>query len=173
MLSAGTGGPHASSLTRIRFFDFSPLVSLGLPTWGIAGLMGPSVDLGFSEALCAGIVSWSAKAPMQQHLFFRGRIVLNHSEFILLENLTSRYEVPCVLDLKMGTRQHGDDASEEKAANQIRKCQQSTSAVIGVRVCGMQVRGVLVHTTGWLGHPVASTLHRGHSPAVFSRFQHG
>ncbi|XP_057378411.1 inositol hexakisphosphate kinase 1-like [Daphnia carinata] len=61
--------------------------------------------------------------------------------FMMLENVASasKFERPCVLDLKMGTRQHGDDASAEKRNRQMAKCAASTSASLGLRLCGMKV----------------------------------
>eukprot|EP00731_Ephydatia_muelleri_P007697 Em0004g35a len=60
-------------------------------------------------------------------------------DYIVLEDLTARYHSPCILDLKVGTRQHGDDASEEKKIMHTKMCTDSTSSSLGVRLCGAQM----------------------------------
>ncbi|KAF1763314.1 hypothetical protein GCK72_011580 [Caenorhabditis remanei] len=58
--------------------------------------------------------------------------------FIVLSDLTYRMKSPRILDLKLGTRQHGDQATVAKIACMTAKCQSTTSASLGIRLCGMK-----------------------------------
>ena len=59
--------------------------------------------------------------------------------FILLENLTFGMEQPSILDLKMGTRTHGEDDPPYKIKEKVEKAANSTTGKLGVRLHGMQV----------------------------------
>jgi inositol-hexakisphosphate kinase len=61
------------------------------------------------------------------------------NQYLVLEDLTSQYKQPCVLDLKLGTRQHGLNETAEKIKSKTAKVKNSTSSSLGLRVCGMQV----------------------------------
>ena len=81
---------------------------------------------------------WSLRC-MASHLQKLQQSGVRRMPCILLEDLTRHYKQPCILDIKMGTRSYPDDASAHKRARHIEKCQSTTSASLGARICGMQV----------------------------------
>ena len=62
------------------------------------------------------------------------------SPHLELEDLTHGMQRPCLIDIKMGTRQHTSAMSPEKIAYVSGKCRDTTSAALGVRVTGLMVR---------------------------------
>ncbi|CAO3686228.1 unnamed protein product [Rhizopus stolonifer] len=82
---------------------------------------------------------WSLQIYSRDLQRIKNRKQTSEQKYILIEDLTDGIKYPCVLDLKMGTRQYGVYATREKMKSQTIKCEKSTSKTLGVRVCGMQV----------------------------------
>ena len=62
----------------------------------------------------------------------------------MLENLVANFEYPCIMDLKMGTRLHDDNATETKKQSHESKVNETTSGALGLRITGIQV--IYIHT---------------------------
>eukprot|EP01130_Rhizamoeba_saxonica_P017293 TRINITY_DN8333_c0_g1_i1.p1 TRINITY_DN8333_c0_g1~~TRINITY_DN8333_c0_g1_i1.p1 ORF type:complete len:321 (-),score=44.10 TRINITY_DN8333_c0_g1_i1:69-1031(-) len=60
-------------------------------------------------------------------------------KFICMEDMCNGFQKPCVMDLKIGTRTHVDDAPPDKIERMKNKCRYTTSASLGFRFGGMQV----------------------------------
>ena len=96
-------------------------------------LLEDNPSLGHGPALMAEVNRGPAQNRNSVDTKEQGQI------FLVLENLLSPFERPCVLDLKLGTRQHADNADPEKKRKAIKKCAQTTSKDLGLRCCGMRV----------------------------------
>lgn len=58
----------------------------------------------------------------------------------MLENLLADFNNPCILDMKLGRKQRAFDCTEAKRQLLESRCANSTSASLGFRICGMQVK---------------------------------
>lgn len=58
----------------------------------------------------------------------------HNADYIVLEDLTAVYRHPCLLDIKMGVRQWGDDATPKKIEYEKFKVRVGSSALAGLCV---------------------------------------
>ena len=85
-----------------------------------------------------GIVKCAADATTH----FQAVVAPQHGEltahsYLVLDDVTSNFDIPCIMDIKIGTVSHEPDATPEKMAREGRKYPQQV--MFGFRIVGMRV----------------------------------
>ncbi|KAJ4829556.1 Inositol polyphosphate multikinase beta [Turnera subulata] len=60
---------------------------------------------------------------------------------LVLEDVVSKYILPCIMDIKIGSRTWYPQASEDYIQRCLKKDRETTSLSLGFRICGFQVYG--------------------------------
>ena len=113
---------------RLPSSGFSSGATSGMPSPAAAAAAAMELEMELGQKIPRPINPKEARAQQGSRVEY----------FLLLEDLTSGMRRPCIMDLKMGTRQYGVDAGAAKRESQRRKCAATTSRELGVRVCGLQ-----------------------------------
>ncbi|OCH86203.1 SAICAR synthase-like protein [Obba rivulosa] len=142
-------GGHAGLLSHLEDSDGSLLTKFAL-----------AKEVAFYEA----VASDDALEPLRPFvpqfygtLKLEGQVDTAGDRFIVLEDLTYRFDRPNVLDIKLGTVLHDLDAPPEKRARMEQVARATTSRETGVRLTGFQVFDLAA------GKPLAVTKEYGKS----------
>eukprot|EP01083_Nonionella_stella_P020650 57274_1 len=98
----------------------------------ICGLQSPAAPKGTRKRRSHSI--WASVCLLRMNKKHQNR----ENVYIALEDMTRHFKRPCILDLKIGFRQYGNDASPLKVQMQRAKVKATTSHSVGLRLCGMQ-----------------------------------
>lgn len=130
-------GHHASNGTRGPLIDDS-----GNFYKPLQGDERGSAEVNFYKEF-----SSNTKIPDHIHKYFPvfyGTKIMNASDgsehpHIVLQDLTSSCENPSIMDIKIGSRTWGSEASDEYIAKCLKRDRETTSVQLGFRISGLQV----------------------------------
>ncbi|XP_069111633.1 inositol hexakisphosphate kinase 1-like [Argopecten irradians] len=129
--------PQYKGLVSVRcnYHDDTPTFHAEVPGY-IVRNTDKHINVEDFKEVKTGLENWSMTC-IKRGIESRG--VWSDHDYLMLGNLVGSLKMPCILDLKIGTKQTGDDTSEEDKKLREHKSANSTSGTLGIRLTGMHM----------------------------------